>query len=257
LIKPYLDSPESVKNIMVYDVIGSTNREAKRQAAEGAAHGTVILADSQSDGVGRHNRPFFSPPGVGIYMSFILSRSVMGYDSPTIITSYAAVRVCEAIEKVYNVKPSIKWVNDIYLNGKKICGILAEGVSDPENPGVAAVILGIGVNVSTKPADFPEGLRGRAGSLYPNGDPPVSRNVLAAEIINSVLSPDMPDETEIFKRYRARLFMLGAGVTVIQGSERFKATTLDIDNHGRLLVRLETGEVRALIWGDIELPQQP
>ena len=186
-------------------------------------------------------------------MSIILFKDIMGLANPTVITAYAAVRVCEAIEKTCGVKPSIKWVNDIYLNGKKICGISAEAITDLETHNIEKIILGIGVNISTKTEDFPEELRRRVGSLYPGGNPPLSRNLLAAEIINRVLSSEKPDEAAVFEQYRRRLFMLGRDITVMQGEERYIAAAVDIDGNGGLIVKMKNGETRTLISGEVSL----
>jgi len=239
------------ENITVYPVIDSTNREAKERAIHDAVHGTVIIADSQTQGRGRYNRSFFSPPGSGLYMSFILFPDEIGFQNPTVITAYAAVRVCEAIEDACNIKPSIKWVNDIFLEGKKIGGILAEGITDSESKSIGRIILGIGINISAKSEDFPEEIRPRASSLYPDGNALISRNLLAAGIINRILMPDRPKEPEIFEQYRKRLCMLGSHITVVQGKEQFTAKALDIDEKGRLLVEMRSGEIRALLSGEV------
>jgi len=119
------------KNVIVYDSLESTNITAKKLAKSGAEHGTVIIADHQSTGKGRHGRSFYSPSGCGLYMSFILHPDRFHFNTPTLITAYAAVAVCEAIESVTDKAPKIKWVNDIFLGDKKICGILTESVIDP------------------------------------------------------------------------------------------------------------------------------
>jgi len=252
-IKPYLIFPCFAENIKVYPAVDSTNREAKEQAADGAVHGTVIIADRQTQGKGRFNRDFYSPPGSGLYMSFILFQNAMGFTSPTAVTVYAAVCACEAIEKACAVNPVIKWVNDLYLYGRKIAGILAEATYDSNNRGIDKIILGIGINISTKNEDFPEDIRQRAGSLCPEGHLPVSRNILAAGIINRILSPEKPKEPEIMKRYRKRLFMLGYDVIVSQGNERYKAKALDIDESGCLLVQREDGEILKLLSGEVSI----
>ena len=252
-IGPFLYQSKFAENIRVFPTIDSTNREAKDQALHEAAHGTVIIADSQTQGKGRFGRAFFSPPGGGLYMSFILSADRLGFANPTAVTVYAAVCVCEAVEAVCGMKPSIKWVNDIFLNGKKICGILAEATTDVDNRGAGKIILGIGVNVSTKTVDFPEELRSAVSSLYPDGNARISRNQLAAEIINRILAADRPSETEIFERYRNRLFILGSYVNVIQGKEEYRARALDIDGDGHLLVQMGNGEIRTLLSGEVRL----
>jgi len=252
-IKPFLPSPGLSEQIKVFSEIDSTNREAKAQAIEKAAHGTVILADCQTTGRGRFNRDYFSPSGSGLYMSFILHSNLLAFTNPTAITAYAGLCVCEAIESVCDIKPSIKWVNDIFLYGKKVGGILTEAITDFESGGTHEIILGIGINISTKPEDFPETLREYASSLYPDGDSLITRNRLAAEIINRVLASKMPEEAELFGQYKKRLCMLGADLTVTQGKEKYKAKALDINEKGHLIVRTDSGEVKTLSSGEITI----
>jgi len=261
-IKPFLLSSDLANNIQVYAEINSTNREAKAQAIAGAPHGTVILAEQQISGRGRRDRAFFSPPGSGLYMSFILHSGVLGFHNPTTITAYAALCVCEAIEKACGLKPAIKWVNDIFLNGRKICGILTEAITVFENQHIHEIILGIGINVNTKPEDFPEPLQDIAGSLYPDGKAQTTRNRLAAEIINQLLYADKPSEAQLFEQYKARLFMLNTDVTVVQGegkeekaenTEKYMAKALDIDEHGRLIIQMPDGTTKTLVSGEVKV----
>ena len=160
----------------------------------------MVIANAQSDGKGRHGKAFFSPADGGLYMSFLLSPERMGFDDATAITAYAAVCVCEAVEAACGIALRIKWVNDLMLNGKKVAGILTEAITELESGRTTAVVLGIGINVST--TDFPEEIRDVATSLFPDG---MSRNQLAAEIINRILQSPVPQRDEFFTQYNARL----------------------------------------------------
>jgi len=252
-IKPFLVFPEVVENILVFSELDSTNREAKARAVDGARYGTVVIADHQTSGRGRFSRGFFSPRGSGLYISFVLHCGQLGFSNPTAITAYAGLCVCEAVESLCGFSPSIKWVNDVYLDGKKICGILTEGITDFESGGIGEIVLGIGINVSTRTEDFPEEIRERAGSLFPDGRPLVTRNRLAAEVINRVLGSGDVSEAELFTRYKRRLFMLGADVTVVQGNEEYKARALDIDGCGGLVVEKADGSIVVLSSGEISI----
>ena len=245
-ISPHLASFNLAENITIYSEIDSTNREAKSRAINNAVHGTVIIANYQTLGQGRYGRDYFSPPNSGLYMSFILYAHEIVFNDPTIITVYAALSVCEAIENVCNLRPSIKWVNDIFLNGKKIGGILTEGITVFENRSIGAIILGIGLNISIKSEDFPEEIRNQATSLYPDGNPQVKRNRLAAEIINRILVADIPEEAELLEQYKKRMFMLGANVTVVQGNEKYEAKALDVDESGYLIVQTKDGDIKKI-----------
>lgn len=252
-IKPYLSHSELAQNIQIFAELDSTNREAKAQAIENVAHGTVILANEQKNGRGRYERTFYSPRNTGLYMSMILRTNEMGFINPTAITAYAALCVCDAIQAVTALEPSIKWVNDIYLNGKKVCGILTEAISEFESNSIREIIVGIGINIRTEQCDFPEAIRKLAGSIDPDGQLRVSRNRIAAEIINRLLRSDWPTETDLFHQYKQRLFILGKKLNVTKGKESFCATALDIDAQGRLVVVNSNGETVTLSSAEISI----
>ena len=251
-IRPFLTSSCKNIDIKMFAEIDSTNREAKAQAIAGGAHGTVVLANTQTSGRGRHNKEFFSPSDKGLYMSLLLHSGDIGFSNPTAITAYAALCVCDAIATVCGLNPSIKWVNDIFLGGKKVGGILTEAITEFESRSTGEIILGIGINITTMPEDFPETLREIAGSLYPNGHAPITRNRLAGEIINRVLCEDKPSEAHLFAQYKKRLFMLGADILIVQADESFTAKALDINEHGHLVIQKQNGKIETLLSGEIK-----
>ena len=256
-IQPFLSAKNVSANIIVHEMLESTNKTAKELAISGAQHGTVIIADSQSAGVGRYGRQFHSPPGHGIYMSMILHPARIRFATPTLITSFAAVAVCEAVEAVSGAKPQIKWVNDIFLDGKKICGILTEAAIDFEGGGTQWIILGIGINFSTPIADFPSDLQQIAGAVFANVTPPTSRNHLIAEIMNRITEPC--SEKDMLDKYRKRLMMLGKDIVVIGSGagEPYEAKAIDIDSTGRLVVaKRDSGEIISLSSGEISIRQK-
>ena len=254
-IKPFL-SPQSklyAENIKIYKTLESTNKTAKEMAVAGAEHGTVIIADSQTKGRGRYSRSYFSPSG-GLYMSIILRPEVLNFENPTSVTAFAAVAVCEAIESISEKTPKIKWVNDILIDGKKVCGILTEAVTDFESGSLDWIVLGIGINVYIKTEDFPDDLQTSATSIFPNEKMFGVRNKLSAEIINRILGYDItPREAEIFRKYKNRLAMLGNQVTVIQNKIEYKAAVIDIDAAGHLVVKNENGEIITVSSGEIRV----
>ena len=254
-IKPFL-SPQSklyAENIKIYKTLESTNKTAKEMAVAGAEHGTVIIADSQTKGRGRYSRSYFSPSG-GLYMSIILHPEVLNFENPTSVTAFAAVAVCEAIESISEKTPKIKWVNDILIDGKKVCGILTEAVTDFESGSLDWIVLGIGINVYIKTEDFPDDLQSLATSIFPNEKMFGVRNKLSAEIINRILGYDItPREAEIFRKYKNRLAMLGNQVTVIQNKNEYKAAVIDIDAAGHLVVKNENGEIITVSSGEIRV----
>jgi len=270
---PYLSELSKSEDIHIYDSLESTNTTAKEMALSGAGHGTVIIAESQTAGKGRYGRSFFSPPGHGIYVSFLLRQVPQQLcDVPTRVTAFAAVSVCEAIEAVTGLAPQIKWVNDVLLNGKKICGILTELVASTEAVNIDAilsdseessevssalqqpVIVGIGVNFSTPQTEFPESIRDSAGSLFMGGKPTITRNRLVAEIINRMLAiKEQFDISVTFNEYKKRLMVLDKKIVVTGFDESYEAIAIDIDDTGRLIVKKESGEVLALFSGEISI----
>lgn len=254
-IKPFLSekSQPFANKIQIYKSLESTNTTAKEMAVAGAEHGTVIISDCQTMGRGRYSRNFFSPSG-GLYMSIILRPEGLRFENPTTVTAFAAVAVCEAIESISPKVPKMKWVNDIFIDGKKVCGILTEAVTDFESGGLDWVVLGIGINVSIRTEDFPDDLQSIATSIFPDEKSSGVRNQLAAEIINRILGFEtLPSEAEIFEKYKKRLMMLGKKITVIQNQMEYKATAIDVDSVGHLIVKRENGEIITLSSGEIRI----
>jgi len=255
---PYLSKEDFSEKIFVYDSLESTNKTAKEMAISGAKHGTVVIADSQSAGKGRYDRKFFSPPGHGVYMSLIIHPSQMWFETPTLLTIFAAVSVCESIESITNKKPQVKWVNDIFLERKKICGILTEAVLDLESGTIQWIVIGMGINFSTPSIDFPEELQKIAGSIFAEGEPTLTRNQLIAEIVNRMVFPEKQcSEKQIVEKYRQRLMMIGKKITVSGLGEPYEATALDIDDLGGLVVKKDTGEIASLSAGEISVRESP
>ena len=235
----------------LHDELDSTNIRAKALAATGAPHGYLVIADSQKQGRGRFGRSFFSPEHSGVYITYIL-RPKMTAERAAMITSMAAVAVARAIEAVADVKAGIKWVNDIYLNGRKTCGILCEASMDFESGMLEYAVLGIGVNVA--PMTFPEELKDIATSISNECGAPVSRSRLIAEISNQLelLYPQL-ETGEFMAENRARSIVIGREVTVLRGDERFPAKVLDIDIQGRLVVQTGDGSISRLASGEISV----
>ena len=255
-IKPFLSERSQfyANKIQVHKSLESTNKTAKEMAVAGAEHGTIIISDCQTMGRGRYSRNFFSPSGGGLYMSIVLRPEAMHFKNPTSVTAFAAVSVCEAIESISAKVPRIKWVNDIFIDEKKVCGILTEAVTDFESGGLDWVVLGIGINVHTRTEDFPCDLQSIATSIYPDEKMSGMRNRLSAEIINRILGFEtLPSETEIFEKYKKRLMVLGKKITVIQNQVEYKATAIDVDSVGHLVVKNESGEHITLSSGEIRI----
>lgn len=235
--------------IEIKEKVGSTNTELKNMAENGSAEGNVLFALEQTAGKGRLGRSFYSPTATGLYMSVLL-RPHFPAEQALYITTCAAVAVSEAIDKVVGVSSNIKWVNDVYLDGKKVCGILTEASLDLETGGLHYAVCGIGVNIST--ADFSDELSKTAGSISKDGAD--LRAELAAEIIQRFFAYyDELEQLTFLSEYRRRSFLIGKRVGFIMNNIEYNGVAVDIDEKARLVVRLDNGEVLNLSSGEVQL----
>ena len=240
--------------VQLYDTLESTNRTAKLLALEGAVHGTLVLAGGQTAGRGRLGRSFTSPAGEGEYCSGVLRPPLPAANAQT-ATIGAAVAVCRAVQTLCGLELAIKWVNDLYYRGKKVCGILTEAGTDLESGQLEWLVVGIGLNLTSRPEDWPEELRPIAGSLYPGGPAPVSRAALAGAIARELLG--LCPAFDCLDEYRARCFVPGHWVTVCTGTESYAAKAVAIDDAGRLIVQREGGRTEALCHGEVSIRPSP
>jgi len=239
--------------IQVYKSIPSTNTEAKMKILQGAIHGSVIISDEQTNGRGRFGRDFYSPPQSGIYMSIVL-KPHLNMKNSMLITTAAAVAVCLSIDNFSDKKSQIKWVNDIYLDNKKICGILTEAVTDFESGNVESVIIGIGLNVTTSETSFPDDLKTIAGSIQNSYEGFISRNKLAADIINKILYMcETLEDRSFLKIYKERSMTIGQNILYKRNDKWIEAYAEDIDDYGGLIVTLNNGQKISLNSGEITI----
>lgn len=229
----------------------STNRLAKELAEQGACEGTVVIAAAQTAGRGRLGRCFCSPPNTGLYMSIIL-RPMLRAEEALSITTAAAVAVCRAIERVTPRVCRIKWVNDIFCDDKKVCGILTEASLDTETGGLSYAVLGIGINVRDPQGGFPAELQGIAASLY--GAQGGDRALLAAAVLDAFFEEYamLPDKRFV-EEYRCRSLLNGRRITVKKPTGDHAATAIEIDTACRLRVRYDDGTEEALSSGDVSI----
>lgn len=249
-IEKYLENDCS---IILLNETDSTNNYLKKLAESGAEEKTVVIAESQSGGKGRMGRSFFSPKD-GLYMSILL-RPDISADKSLFITTAAAVAVSDAIEEISGKKTGIKWVNDIFIGNKKVCGILTEAAVDFETGGLYYAVLGIGVNIFHPSDGFPDEIKNIAGAVF--DEKPSDNEVkqkLTAKIIDNFLNIYCDFENSDFmKKYKQRSCVLGKEVFVIKGENRTKATAVDIDDSARLVVKYENGEMQALSSGEVSV----
>lgn len=239
-----------------FESLDSTNTYLKKRAAGGAPEGTVVIANAQTAGRGRMGRSFASAPGLGIYLSMLL-RPDAEAECVQSLTAGTAVAVCRAVERVCGVAPGIKWINDLFLKGKKICGILCE--SSVKSGSAEYVVLGIGLNVITRPQDFPEELRGTAGSLYSQTGIVYERGKLISAMISelsAMYEAWKTDPRALLDDYRRRCIVLGKTVEVspVTGGV-FTAAAEEISDDFGLVLRLPDGSVRTVHSGEVSISQ--
>jgi BirA family biotin operon repressor/biotin-[acetyl-CoA-carboxylase] ligase len=254
-IQQYLEVP---LNIRVYSEVNSTNIIA-REAAIDTTSELLIIASSQTAGRGRYGRSFFSPAGSGLYMSFLLHPSCEAVDS-VLITTSAAVAVARAVDSlrcelgVMDDPSKIKWVNDIYLHERKVCGILTEAQLNLETAKLDYAILGIGLNVLEPEGGFPDEISSRAGFIFNSDAPDDIFDRLTAKIANEFfrIYPVL-DKSSFIEEYRSRCFIIGREVTVWKGELSYQAVVKGIDDDLRLIVCKDSGETEALGSGEVTL----
>ncbi len=241
--------------IFVHNSLDSTNTEARRLLTQNIPRPFLVLARTQTAGRGRLGRSFHSPVDSGLYMTVAFDMT----DPPekiTVVTPTAAVATVLAIQDVCGKQPNIKWVNDLYLHGRKICGILTEAVAYEEG---YHILVGIGVNLTTK--DFPEGMRNPAGALLSPDDPPVNPSLLCARIIHHLFEYLTPSNTSAcLQAYRRHLLHIGQNVTCTRHfsddgdhSTDLRGVVEGVDDDYGLILRLDDGTQEILRGGEISL----
>lgn len=239
--------------ITVLNSSESTMKDAKLAAINGEPDNTLIVADIQEAPKGRFGRPFFSKAGSGIYMSMLL-RPNQNFEEMAQYTVIMAVAIARAMDNLTPVQTKIKWVNDIYINGKKVCGILSEAMSDVESGQISNVIIGMGINFSLKQNEFPKELREKATSLFPEDEPIITRNELIGEIWNQfyAILNQLPEQS-FLEEYRQKSFVLGKTVSFTQTGIDYKGIATAINDHGELVVQLQDKKEKVLSSGEISL----
>lgn len=251
-IRKYLKSPEL--RLEFLRETDSTNTALKALANQGAAEGLALVAGRQTGGRGRMGRSFFSPEGSGVYLSLLLRPTLPAAEAVR-ITACAAVAAAETIEALSGRQARIKWVNDVLVDGKKVCGILTEASLDCESGLMNHVIVGIGVNALEPEGGFPEELREVAGAVFPGRSLPELRCRLAAGILDRLwaLCKGLP-EGDPYEQYRARSLVLGQEVLLLAPEkEPVPARVLELERDYALLVELPDGSRRRVQTGEVSL----
>jgi BirA family transcriptional regulator, biotin operon repressor / biotin---[acetyl-CoA-carboxylase] ligase len=228
--------------IICLEETSSTNQVAAGIIPAKPKDGTVVVADTQKNGSGRLGRSFYSPGRVGLYFSYIkvLPKNAQ---NTGLLTSFAALAVCSAVKTVCGIQPTIKWPNDVLIDGKKICGILTKIVSDSKSNALTHAIIGIGVNVNHTQDEFPAELTQKAGSLRLALGREVDRPTLCAQIITQldrILMEEnalLGDANAYVARLRELSCTIGKKITIAAPDGEEPATALDIAPDGGLVVK--------------------
>lgn len=255
-IATYLREPERTR-ITVEQCVTSTNTLLKEQASAGASEGTLLVALSQTAGRGRLGRTFHSPEGTGLYFSLLL-RPTCEPEEALMLTVAIATAATETIHALTGYLPGIKWVNDLYLNNRKLAGILTEASPSPETGGLAYAVVGIGINIEEPVGGFPTEIADIAGALYPNKKAPAElRAQLVAGILNRFYEYyDHLADREYLDYYRAHSCLIGRDILVTNlatDTDGRPAKAIAIDEDCHLIVEYEDGRREALQSGDVRL----
>ena len=237
------------------EAVDSTNSYLKREALSGAADGTFAVAECQTAGRGRLGRSFQSPAGKGIYLSGLF-RPSLPPEALTPVTALTAVAMCDAVEAVCQVRPQIKWTNDLILHQKKIAGILTEVALEGETGAIQSLVIGVGINVSQGPEDFSPDVAAMATSLKEALGKPVSRPQLAAEMITALqrMMADLGGDLRPYlEKYRQDCVTLGREVQLLWRDRRERAFAEDIDDQFGLVVRYADGCREVVRSGEVSV----
>lgn len=249
-------SPDLKKAIQIElkEEVASTNQLLKQQADSINADHYLLIANNQTKTRGRFGREYFaSDKGNGIYFSLMLHpHCELDYiPQYTIITAVALVK---AIQDLTDKHPNIKWVNDIYLNEKKIAGILSEAITNIETQTISTIIIGVGINFSIPQQEFPVDLQEKATSLFSKEAPTISRNELIARFLTHFYDClNHLDTYPFMDIYRQHSFVLGRLVSFTQNQKKYQGKAIQITDKGELVVELADQSQKILSSGEISL----
>jgi len=242
------------KRILFYENVDSTNTVAAELAERGAQEGTVVLADSQEKGKGRIGRYWVSPPGVNIYMS-IISRPEIKIREGQLLTMMASIGCAKALKRVTGLTVTLKWSNDLMVSGRKIGGILAE--MKTLSGKIIYAITGIGINVNMELDSLPEDIKETATSIKNETGVTHSRKTIIVEILNEIdywyRTFREKGKGILLSEWKKLASDLGKEVKVTDGKKVIKGLAESIDEEGRLILKLASGEFRKLRAGDVTI----
>ena len=230
-------------NIKIRDCVSSTNTILKEKALKGEAEFTVLIARRQTAGRGRLGKTFHSPKNSGIYMSVLLKPIE---SNPLLITTDTAVVLSRVFEKLTGESAGIKWVNDIYIKNRKVCGILAERVEN-------SIVLGIGINIYEPKHGFPDDIKDRAGALFVKKQKGIFDKIIIEVLSELAETYHNPDREKLLEEYKNRSIVVGKKITVIKNGNEEPAKALSIADNYSLVIEKENGEIEEISTGDISI----
>ena len=238
-------------NITIFDELDSTNNYLKKLGSQGEKDNQLVIALSQTGGRGRMGRSFYSPNGTGIYFSLLLHPDFSAEKS-LLLTVMAAVSVAETVMKYNKNDVKIKWVNDVYIDGKKVCGILTEGAID-SNKKLQYAVVGIGINVIAPEIGFPDDIKDIATAVFPGKAEENIKEMIIADVVNKFFSMYNSDDNDYIRRYKEYSYLTGKDINIISAETTRPATVIDITDDCHLLVKNEYGETEEILSGDVSV----
>lgn len=238
-------------NITIFQELDSTNTYLKKLGSQGEKENQLVIALSQTCGRGRMGRSFYSPNGTGIYFSLLLHPEFSAEKS-LFLTVMAAVSVAETVMKYNKNDVKIKWVNDIYIDGKKVCGILTEGAINSDKM-LDYAVVGIGINVIAPENGFPDEIKDIATAIFPGNTEENIKEKIVADVVNKFFDMYNDIDTDFVNRYKQYSCLTGKEINIISGENTRPATVIDITDDCHLLVRNENGEIEEISSGDVSV----
>ena len=248
ILEKYLDQK---LNITIFQELDSTNNYLKKLSSQGEKVNQLVIAESQTGGRGRMGRSFFSPNGTGIYFSLLLHPKISAEKS-LLLTVMAAVSVAETVMKYNENDVKIKWVNDIYIDGKKVCGILTEGSINADQK-LDYAVVGIGINVVAPENGFPDDIKDIATAIFPGNTEENIKEKIVADVVNRFFQMYNGDDYDFIRRYKEYSYLTGKEINIISGETIRPATVLGITDDCHLLVKNEKGVVEEISSGDVSV----
>ena len=241
------------KKIEYFDEISSTNTVLKERAAKGERENTILVTEYQTAGRGRLGKSFFSPRGCGVYLSYLIKPDILAKDAVS-ITVAAAVAMVRALNDVLDIKAQIKWVNDIYFNDKKLCGILTEAVISSDGT-LNYAVLGIGINITTPPEGYPEEFAYKTTNIENIIGTITSEQKcrLLSAFINNFDNIFCDKEKNYVKEYKKASCLLGREIEILSGEHKGSGIATDIDTDANLIVKKADGTSVSLCSGDVSI----